>query len=113
IARQLYGNPVAWGMILVALGSLFVARTVLSIQFPVRKMLPVVLVILGAYILFDYLKRRRRREELRIYDVNNPPSSVVSNWSTTSARFGTGEFPTRAGQRQISSSRFQSRPSGR
>src|SRR5262249_28044323 len=46
IARQLYGNPVAWGTILVALGSLFVARTMLSIQFPVRKMLPVVLVIL-------------------------------------------------------------------
>src|SRR5712691_13499757 len=43
IARQLYGNPVAWGAILVALGSLFLAHTLLDIQFPVRKMLPVVL----------------------------------------------------------------------
>src|SRR5439155_1581411 len=61
IARQLYGNPVAWGVILVALGLLFLSHTLLAIQFPVRKMLPVALVALGAYILYDYLKRRRRR----------------------------------------------------
>jgi Domain of unknown function (DUF5668) len=107
IARQLSGNPVAWGVILVALGSLFLARTVLAVQFPVRKMLPVVLVVLGAYILFDYLKRRRRREELRAFDTNSPPASVVSSWPQTSARFGTGEFPTHVRQRQIGSARFK------
>lgn len=107
IARQLSGNPVAWGVILVALGSLFLARTMLPVQFPVRKMLPVVLVVLGAYILFDYLKRRRRREELRAFDTNSPPASVVSSWPQTSARFGTGEFPTHVRQRQIGSARFK------
>src|SRR5205814_4034333 len=48
ITRQLYGNQLAWGVILVALGLLFLSHTLLAIQFPVRKMLPVALVALGA-----------------------------------------------------------------
>src|SRR5437762_5935809 len=94
IARQLYGNPIAWGVTLVALGSVFLAHTLLGVQFPVKRTLPVALVILGSYMLFDYLKRRRRREELRVFDTGSPPPSVVASWPATSARFGTGEFPT-------------------
>jgi hypothetical protein len=63
IARQLYGNPLAWGV--PGYWVAFLSHTLLGIQFPVRRTLPVVLVILGSYMLFDYLKRRRRREELR------------------------------------------------
>jgi hypothetical protein len=65
IARQLYGNPLAWGVTLVTLGLAFVSHTLLGIQFPVRRTLPVVLVILGSYMLFDYLKRRRRLPDTR------------------------------------------------
>jgi len=54
ITRQLYGNPVAWGVTLVVLGVIFLAHTILGVQFPVRRTLPVALVILGAYMLFDY-----------------------------------------------------------
>ena len=36
ITRQLYGNPVAWGITLVALGSIFLAHTLLGAQFPGR-----------------------------------------------------------------------------
>src|SRR5215471_4331857 len=68
IARRLYGNPIAWGVTLVALGLAFLSHTLLGVQFPVRRTLPVALVILGSYMLFDYLKRRRRREELRGVD---------------------------------------------
>src|SRR3979411_2663861 len=56
IARQLYGNPIAWGVTLVTLGLIFLAHTLLGLQFPVRRTLPVALVILGATMLFDYLK---------------------------------------------------------
>src|SRR5207237_10177639 len=59
IARQLYGNPLAWGITLVALGSMFLAHTLLGVQFPMRRALPLALVILGGYILYDYLKRHR------------------------------------------------------
>src|SRR5713226_4166328 len=107
ITRQLYGNPIAWGVTLVTLGIVFLAHTLLGFQFPVRRTLPVALVILGAYMLFDYLKRRKRREELRGFDTGNPPPSVVASWPAASARFGTGEFPTHVRQRQIGSARFK------
>src|SRR6201997_200390 len=90
ITRQLYGNPVAWGVTLLALGAVFLAHTLLGVQFPVRRTLPVALVILGAYMLFDYLKRRRRREEFRLFDAGSPPPSVVATWSVGSSRFGSG-----------------------
>src|SRR2546429_6094163 len=106
ITRQLYGNPVAWGVTLLVLGLVFLAHTLLGVQFPVRRTLPVALVILGAYMLFDYLKRRRRREELRGFDVNNPPPSVVTTW-TGAARFGTGVFPPQASRRQLNSAGFK------
>src|SRR5437773_219788 len=102
IARQLYGNPLAWGVTLVTLGLAFVSHTLLGVQFPVRRTLPVVLVILGSYILFDYLKRRRRREELRA-EVS-PPSSVVSSWRVDSARFG-ADFPTQTSSRWLRSAK--------
>src|SRR5919205_1261715 len=97
IARQLYGNPVAWGVTLVALGLAFLSHTLLGIQFPVRRTLPVALVILGLYMLFDYLKRRRRREELRGFEMTAPPT-VVSSWRVDSARLG-ADFPTHASSR--------------
>ena len=105
ITRQLYGNPIAWGVTLVTLGLIFLAHTLLGVQFPVRRTLPVALVILGAYMLFDYLKRRKRREELRGFDLNHPPQSVVANWPGT-ARLG-GDFPTHASSRQLGSARFK------
>ncbi len=108
LTRQLYGNPIAWGVTLVVLGSVFLAHTLLGLQFPVRRTLPVALVILGAYMLFDYLKRRRRREEFRVFDAGSPPPSVVATWSAGSSRFGAGgDFPTHARARQLGPATFQ------
>jgi hypothetical protein len=95
LTRQLYGNPIAWGVTLVTLGIVFLMHTLLGFQFPVKRTLPVALVILGAYMLYDYLKRRRRREELRGFNAATPPPSVVATWPAQSARFETGDFPTR------------------
>jgi len=107
ITRQLYGNPLAWGITLFALGGIFLAHTVLGFQFPVKRALPVALVVLGAYILYDYLKRHRRREELRLFDVNNPPPSVVVTSQFARSAYDGGDFPTRLQQRQIGSARLK------
>jgi hypothetical protein len=107
ITRQLYGNPLAWGITLFALGGIFLAHTVLGFQFPVKRALPVALVVLGAYILYDYLKRHRRREELRLFDVNNPPPSVVVTSQFSRSTYDDGDFPTRLQQRQIGSARLK------
>jgi hypothetical protein len=61
IARRLYGHPVAWALLLVGLGALFLLNSVFGVRLPVRQMLPAALVLLGAFMLFDYLRRGGRR----------------------------------------------------
>lgn len=107
IARQLYGNPIAWGVTLLALGTVFLAHTLIGVQFPVKRALPVALVILGAYMLWDYLRRRKRREELRGFETGTPPPSVVTNWPIESARFGRSDVPAHASSRRLSSARLK------
>src|SRR5436305_8568988 len=46
ITRQLYGNPVAWGITLLVLGSMFLAHTLLGVQLPMRRALPLLFGIL-------------------------------------------------------------------
>src|SRR5437773_5995888 len=53
IARRLYGNPFAWGITLITIGTLFLLHTLLGVQLPIKELLPVALVALGAYMLFD------------------------------------------------------------
>src|SRR5712692_5190415 len=55
IARRLYGNPFAWGVTLILIGTIFLLQTLLGIQLPVKQLLPVALVGLGAYMLYDYI----------------------------------------------------------
>ncbi|MGH9971689.1 MAG: hypothetical protein ACREBG_28375 [Pyrinomonadaceae bacterium] len=89
IARRLYGNPFAWGVTLMVIGTIFLLHTLLGVQLPIRQLLPVALVALGAYMLFDYIRRRKSDRVLR-FDSRTPPPSVVST-GTLDARFRTGE----------------------
>ena len=87
IARRLYGNPFAWAITLIVIGTLFLLHTLLGVQLPVRQLLPVALVGLGAYMLFDYVRRRRSNNRIIRFDARRPPPSVV----VETARFRTGE----------------------
>jgi len=87
IARRLYGNPFAWAITLIVIGTLFLMHTLLGVQLPVRQLLPVALVGLGAYMLFDYVRRRRSTNRIIRFDSRRPPPSVV----VESARFKSGE----------------------
>lgn len=86
ITRRLYGNPFAWGVTLIIIGTLFLLHTLLQIQMPVRQLLPVALVALGAYMLFDYVRRRSSSSRIVRFDARRPPPSVV-----VESRFRTGE----------------------
>src|SRR5262245_6006577 len=88
IARRLYGNPFAWGVTLIIIGTVFLLQTLLDIQLPVKKLLPVALVALGAYMLFDYVRRRRNSDRVVRFDSRRPPPSVVVN----TGRLETGSF---------------------
>lgn len=104
IARRLYGNPFAWSVTLLVLGTIFLLHTVFSIQLPVKQFLPVLLVILGAYMLVDFLRRRsaRARDAMPSFDANQPPPSVISAPLEASTRFGTGEIITQVSAREAS-----------
>lgn len=100
IARRLYGNPFAWGLTLVIIGTLFLLHTLLGVQFPVRQFLPVALVALGIYMLTDYVRRRRSGNRIVRFESRRPPPSVVVSSAIESPRFKTGET-TQFARREI------------
>src|SRR6476661_1315450 len=91
IARRLYGNPFAWGTTLIIIGTLFLLHTLLGVQLPIKEWLPVALVALGAYMLFDYLRRGRASDRTIRFDSRRPPPSVVASRPIDTATFKTGE----------------------
>ena len=92
IARRLYGHPLAWAVVLIALGSIFLLNTLFGVQFPVRQLLPVALVLLGAYMLFDYLRTRRERDGAGAFDALHAPPSFLNSAPLDMTRFSTGEL---------------------
>jgi len=92
IARRLYGNPFAWGVTLIIIGTLFLLHTLLDVQLPIRQLLPVALVGLGAYMLFDYVRRGKTSDRIVRFDSRRPPPSVVTTTRPVdTATFRTGE----------------------
>lgn len=104
IARRLYGNPVAWGITLVVIGIIFLLHTVFRIYLPIAKLLPVLLVVLGGYMLVDYIQRRTKRDrDFTAFDSHRPPPSVISAPFDAGERFGTGEIVTQVSARDARS----------
>jgi hypothetical protein len=108
ITRRLYGNPFAWGVTLIVIGTIFLLHTLLGVQLPIRELLPVALVMLGAYMLFDYIKRRRGSDRVVRFDSRRPPPSVVATAALDSQRFRTGET-TQLGRKDIAALPFERR----
>ena len=108
IARRLYGNPLAWAITMISLGFVFLLHTIFGVQLPVREFLPVVLVLLGAYMLFDYFRTRRSRSPLQLESQGRPPSLFGTSTSSAAfptgdmTRFGTGELVTQVSARESS-----------
>jgi hypothetical protein len=106
IARRLYGNPLAWAATMITLGTVFLLHTLFNVRLPVREFLPVLLVLLGAYMLFDYVRTRRGNPDVPNFDAFTRPPSVVSGVTASlpgeMTRFGTGEFATQVSARESS-----------
>lgn len=110
VARRLYGNPLAWSLTLLVIGTIFLLHTMFGIRLPVQQVLPVLLVALGGYILVDWVRRRTKRERLvQAFDTQHPPPSVVSS-PLDAARFRTGELVTHVSAREVKPLPFEPRP---
>jgi hypothetical protein len=114
IARRLYGNPLAWAVTMISLGTVFLLHTLFNVRLPVREFLPVVLVLLGAYMLFDWARSRGSRREAPNFDTFSRPPSVVSGATgslpSEVTRFGTGELVTQVGSREPAGRGWPSEP---
>jgi hypothetical protein len=109
IARRLYGNPLAWGTTLIIIGTLFLLHTLLRVTLPIKELLPVALVALGAYMLFDYIRRSRSSVRIVRFDSRRPPPSVVANpRPVEAANFRTGET-TQFARRDVTPLPFERR----
>lgn len=109
IARRLYGNPFAWGTTLIIIGTLFLLHTLLGVTLPIKELLPVALVALGAYMLFDYIRRSKGSDRIVRFDSRRPPPSVVANSRPTdTAAFKTGET-TQFARRDVTPFPFERR----
>ena len=108
IARRLYGNPFAWGLTLIVIGTIFLLHTLLGVQLPIRELLPVALVALGAYMLFDYIRRSRFSDRVVRFDSRRPPPSVVATGTLDSQPFRTGET-TKLARKEIGAIPFERR----
>lgn len=107
IAQRLYGNPFAWGVTLIVIATIFLLHTLLGVQLPVRELLPVALVVLGAYMIFDYLRRRRGSDRVVRFDSRGPRPSVVTG-TLDSQRMRTGDT-TQLSRRTIEPVSFERR----
>jgi hypothetical protein len=96
IARRLYGRPVAWAVVLIGLGTLFLLHSVFGFQLPVQRVLPAVLVVLGAYTLFDYLRGARRPRDYA-FDGESSHSAAASG-ALDVTRFRSGDLAAHSAQ---------------
>jgi hypothetical protein len=108
IVRRLYGNPFAWGVTLIVIGTLFLLHTLLGIQLPVKELLPVALVALGAYMLFDYIRRRKASDRVVRFESRRAPPSVVPSGTTDALAFRTGET-TQFSRKDVARMHFERR----
>jgi hypothetical protein len=97
IARRLYGHPLAWAVLLITLGSAFLLNTMLGVLLPVRQLLPVALVLLGAYLLFDYLRRGDRGRDT--FEGAAAPPSFLGSAPLDATAFRAGEIPAQLSAR--------------
>jgi hypothetical protein len=112
IARRLYGNPFAWGTTLVIIGTMFLLHTLLGVTLPIKQLLPVALVALGAYMLFDYFRRGKSSDRIVRFDSRRPPPSVVANRPVDAANFRTSET-TQFARRDVTPIPFERRSDSR
>ena len=110
VARRLYGNPLAWSLTLLVIGVVFLLHTMFGIRLPVQKLLPFLLVGLGAFMLVDWIRRRTKRDRSEpTFDTHRAPRSVVSA-PLDVARFRSGELITQVSSREARAFPFEPRP---
>jgi LiaF transmembrane domain len=92
IVQRFSGNPKLWGIVLVVLGASFFLR-IFGLNFGVfiRNAMPVLLIILGIYLLRNYIfKQKKAKQEWTNYPNQASTPTFVS--AVSDASFHTADF---------------------
>jgi len=93
IVQRFSGNPKLWGIVLTTLGVLIFFRVFFELDFRrlVKGVLPIMLIVLGIYLLRNYiLKRRDAKPKWQNFSRSNDSPTFTS--AVSDANFRTGEF---------------------
>lgn len=92
IVQRFSGNPKLWGIVLTVLGASFFLLTVFDFRRFIRGVLPVLLIVLGLYLLRNYIfKSKDTKQNWTNYaNPSETPNYAVALNSDTS--FRTGDF---------------------
>jgi TM2 domain-containing membrane protein YozV len=86
IVKRLYGNPVMWGVTLAILGLFFFLHTMLGIRLPMRQLMPIILIGLGFYLIWNYLRKKKEKQNNPgEYNIYSP--SFIANSGYTGTNF--------------------------
>jgi hypothetical protein len=80
-ATKLAARSFVSGIVLVAIGGLFLARNFDALHFPPRYLLPLIFVLIGLRIVFA------KRPGARTWDASTSPGGTLNEWAV----FGSGE----------------------
>lgn len=93
IVQRFSGNPKLWGILLVVLGSAFFLQAFFDFRRLIRGFLPVVLIILGAYLLRNYIfKSKDAKPKWDNFSRSNDAPAYVSTVHDASFRTGDLDF---------------------
>ena len=84
IAARFAGNPFAWSLMLLTLGTIFLLHTIFNVVLPMRPILAAVIVMLGLYTLYNAWRTRQRRRA-PVFNNLSQRSALQANAATVNA----------------------------
>lgn len=94
LVKRFSGNPKLWGIVLGLLGLAFIFQRVLSTGFILRALLPVMLIVLGIYVLRGYIFKKK---EVSSWAASSPSADfALSRTSYPPADYNVSDFANRS-----------------
>jgi hypothetical protein len=71
IMKRFSGNPLAWGIVLTVLGVTFILQMFGGLRLPMAQLLPALFIGFGAYLLWNFWRKRSERKATGGSDYNS------------------------------------------
>ncbi len=86
LVKRFSGNPKLWGIVLSALGVLFLLQSIFPVRGLIRAILPLMLIGLGVYVLRGYIFKPKAEES------KWNPSAAPTSFALTNPRYNEADY---------------------